>query len=160
MDDNIEAVIGCLLASSAAAMLVVNKRKNEEKQKREWVKKWKLRREERGCFSLLTKELLLEDSNSFRQYLRMNDECFQEIMSYVQRDLTKKDTIMRSAISAKEKVAIVLRFLATGETFRSLEYQSRLSESFLSNVVPEVCEVIYKKLGADYMQVCSYPNLE
>ncbi|XP_055920834.1 putative nuclease HARBI1 [Eupeodes corollae] len=111
-----------------------------------------MRREDCGCYTLLTKELLVEDKNAFKQYLRMDDHCLQELINYVKVDLTKKDTVMRNSISVPEKVALVLRFLASGESFRSLEYQSRLSESIIFITVPEVCEAIYKKLGPEYLK--------
>ena len=44
--------------------------------------------------------------------------------------------------------ALTLRFLATGESFRSL--QLRISISY---IVTEVCEAIPKKLGPSYLKV-------
>ena len=46
-------------------------------------------------------------------------------------------------ISPEEKIAITLRFLATGETFHSLIYQFRVHRVSMGKFVPEVCKVIY-----------------
>ena len=43
--------------------------------------------------------------------------------------------------------ALRLRFLATGESFRSLHFQFSISRPAISYIVAEVCEAIPKKLG-------------
>ena len=59
---------------------------------------------------------------------------------------------MRSPISAGERLSVTLRFLATGESFTSLQYQFRISASTLSLIIPEVCDAIFKVLQDDYMR--------
>ena len=54
---------------------------------------------------------------------------------------------MRKPISASERVAMTLRFLATGESFSSLGFQFRISNHAISNIVFEVCEAIYSEMG-------------
>ena len=51
--------------------------------------------------------------------------------------------------------ALRLRFLATGESFRSLLFQFRISRPAISYIVTEVCEAIPKKLGPSYLKVPS-----
>ncbi|XP_065062943.1 uncharacterized protein LOC135689586 [Rhopilema esculentum] len=62
---------------------------------------------------------------------------------------------MRQPISAEEKLAVTLRFLATGETYQSLKYQFRIHNSTISLFVPKVCQVIYDVLKDDYFSVPS-----
>ena len=52
-----------------------------------------------------------------------------------------------------ERRAITLRFLATGESFRSLHLQFRTSRPVISYIVMEVCEALPKKLGPSYLKV-------
>ncbi|KAB0803148.1 hypothetical protein PPYR_00118 [Photinus pyralis] len=63
--------------------------------------------------------------------------------------------MMREAISAKHRLIITLRFLATGNSYRSLMYDFRVSESIISQIVPQVCAAIYKNLKSDYLKVPS-----
>ena len=60
---------------------------------------------------------------------------------------------MRQPISAEEKLAATLRFLATGESYQSLQYQFRISRSTIGLFIPKVCEVIYEVLQQEYFSI-------
>ncbi|KAK9728862.1 hypothetical protein QE152_g16998 [Popillia japonica] len=62
---------------------------------------------------------------------------------------------MRSAISVGERLAVTLRFLASGDSYRSLSYLFRIPRQTISEIIPECCEAIYKLLKRDYMEVPS-----
>uniref|UniRef100_A0A182WHM0 DDE Tnp4 domain-containing protein n=1 Tax=Anopheles minimus TaxID=112268 RepID=A0A182WHM0_9DIPT len=53
---------------------------------------------------------------------------------------------MRDAITAQERLLIPLRYLATGETFRSLQFLFRVSRSSISKIVKETCVCLTKAL--------------
>ena len=67
--------------------------------------------------------------------------------------ITKETTRFRLPISPEEKLAITLRFLATGETYKSLIYQYRVSEVSISRFVRGVCQVIIESLMEEYMSL-------
>lgn len=54
---------------------------------------------------------------------------------------------MRKPVPIEDLLACTLRFLATGESYASLEFQFRISDSTLANRIPEVCQAIYAVLG-------------
>nr|XP_036216119.1 putative nuclease HARBI1 isoform X2 [Bactrocera oleae]XP_036216120.1 putative nuclease HARBI1 isoform X2 [Bactrocera oleae] len=108
-----------------------------EKKKRQWVKVWREKRSVNGSHSFLIKELLSLDKNEYKNYVRMSDNQFGFILSAVNEDLLKEDTRMRAAISPAEKLSLTLRFLATGETFQSLNFASKISTSAISGIIPE-----------------------
>ena len=58
--------------------------------------------------------LQMEDKQGFRDMLRMTAEEFDFVLRRVAPLITKRDTKMRKAITAKERLALTLRFLATG----------------------------------------------
>ncbi|EZA52911.1 hypothetical protein X777_07656 [Ooceraea biroi] len=60
---------------------------------------------------------------------------------------------MRECISLKERLSLTLRFLATGESYRSLEYSTRIPACTISRIIPETCRVIYEVLRDDYLRV-------
>ncbi|XP_028394491.1 uncharacterized protein LOC114518686 [Dendronephthya gigantea] len=64
--------------------------------------------------------------------------------------LTRKDTNIREAIPAGERLAVTLRFLATGKSYSSLHYQFRISISSISLIVPEVCQAVFDALKEEF----------
>ena len=56
--------------------------------------------------------------------------------------IAKKETNMRKTITAEERLAVTLRFLATGNTYSDLAYTFRIHESTISGIIPEVCHAI------------------
>ncbi|XP_064639343.1 uncharacterized protein LOC135494929 [Lineus longissimus] len=100
-------------------------------------------------------ELRLEDPASYRNYLRMDEQTFNELLVKMSPLITKADTNMREAISPGERLALTLRFLATGETYQSMEYSTRVSATTIGRFVPEVCRHLYECLKEDYLKLPS-----
>lgn len=80
--------------------------------------------------------------------MRMDVNSFRHLVEVTSPRIVKRNTRMRSPISPSERLALTLRFLATGETFRSLEFQFRVSRTAISYIVLEVCEAILSELRA------------
>ncbi|XP_064610679.1 uncharacterized protein LOC135474919 [Liolophura sinensis] len=91
-------------------------------------------------------ELMIEDPQQLREFLRMRHGDFQVILDMIEAEITRKDTVMRKAIPAKERLALTLRFLATGDSYESLAYLFRIPANTISGIVPVVCKAIYKAL--------------
>jgi len=66
--------------------------------------------------------------------------------------ISKKNTVFRKDISFQERLALTLRFLASGDSYVSLQYLFKISKQAISCVVPEACEALVEKLK-DYIQV-------
>lgn len=65
---------------------------------------------------------------------------------------------MSEAIPADTKLKLTLRYLATGDSFKSLEYFFRVPKCTISLFLPEVCSEIYTAL-AEFIEV-SQNNLK
>ncbi|GBP70038.1 Protein ANTAGONIST OF LIKE HETEROCHROMATIN PROTEIN 1 [Eumeta japonica] len=83
-----------------------------------------------------------EDPDGYRNHLRMLPEKFDELLGKIGDKITKNDTHMRNAIPATTKLEITLRFLATGDSFVSLEALYRVGKSTISQFIPVVCSEI------------------
>ena len=59
---------------------------------------------------------------------------------------------MRECIILEEMCCHALRYFATGESFRSLEYQFRISRKAISYIVEQVAAAIIKVLGKTYLK--------
>jgi hypothetical protein len=49
---------------------------------------------------------------------------------------------MRAAILISTRLAVTLRFLATGDSYLTLVYIFRISVPAISTIIPEVCQVV------------------
>ena len=72
--------------------------------------------------------------------------------------ITKQTTKFRTLIPAEERLAITLRYLATGETYEFLMDQFRIHRTTIFQITQEVCSAIYKVLQPDYMKLPSSPQ--
>ena len=97
-------------------------------------------------------ELAVEDTAAFKEFMRMNYEQFKELVCYIEQKIAKQPTQMRKPVSAAKRVALTVRFLATGETFCSLYFQFRISRKAVSYIIIEVCEAIFAVLGPLYLK--------
>ncbi|KAG5888011.1 hypothetical protein JTB14_007130 [Gonioctena quinquepunctata] len=115
----------------------------KRKRRRWWVRSWILGRNDLGALARLFKELELEDPSSYANILRMSVLKFKELLELVTLLIQKKDTKFREAIPSKTKLEITLRYLATGDSFKSLAYLFRVPHNTISVFVPEVLSGIY-----------------
>ena len=60
---------------------------------------------------------------------------------------------MRKTITPEERLAVTLRFLATGNTYSDLAFTFRMHHSTISGIIPEVCRAIYQCLKSEYLRV-------
>ena len=84
-------------------------RKRKRKRRSEWVRLWLLRRPLYGQYEKLMAELVGEDVNSFKNFMRMDPDTFHEILSRVGPRIEKQDTFWRRALEPGLKLAITLR---------------------------------------------------
>lgn len=131
---------------------ILSKEKPNGRKKRVWVRNWIARRSSLGASSTLLHELRAEDIFAYRNHLRMGSDQFDELLLKVTNYIQRQDTHMRNAISARTKLEITLRFLATGDSYGSLEFLYRVPRSTICQFIPEVCKAIGNALKS-YIQV-------
>ncbi|XP_075996858.1 uncharacterized protein LOC142990849 [Genypterus blacodes] len=134
----------CVAAFAAVKMLECAE-KRQAKRRRVWRKTWLERWAQRGLYSLHG-EAAAEDSQTFLRFVKMTGEDFQMLFIRVAPMISKQDTQMRKAISAKERLSLTRRFLATGESFKSLSHEYRMGASTAAGIVIETCKAIHEAL--------------
>ena len=125
--------------------------KRERRRNRPWICLWIQRRSTHGA-EVLLRELALEDPRSYMNVLRMNADTFNELLDMIQNRIQKKDTQMRRAIPTRLKLEVTLRFLASGDSLKSLSYFFRLPPSTISKFLPHILNAIRIVL-APHLQV-------
>ena len=87
---------------------------SRKKRRTVWVKPWLQRRFQLGAYDGLMVELANEDIDGYISFQRMAPDLFGELLRKVGPLIQKKDTPMRPSISPGARLAITLRYLATG----------------------------------------------
>ena len=134
------------------ALLLLEDEEEEKRYKRNrrsWIRPWLSLRKTRGCFHQLLPELQVTDTRAYQEFMRMDHAHFQEIVNNLTIRLCKQDTSMRECIKPSEMCCLTIRYLATGESFRSLEFQFRMSRHSISKIVLEVCRAIFEIMGSE-----------
>lgn len=103
-------------------------------------------------------EMLAEPSGEFDNFVRMSNSDFEFLIQKVSPVVAKQDTDWREAIPVKIRLALTLRYLATGDSFRSLHYLFKISSQLISRIVPEVCLALNEALKDFVKVITSYFN--
>ena len=109
------------------------------------------RRKTDGAFHTIFQELKQEDAEGFRGYIRLDTKSFEKLVDLLTPSLLKKNSNMRECIKPEELCCVALRCFVTGECFRSLECQFRISKKAVSYIIEEVAAFIIKILGKTYL---------
>eukprot|EP00112_Aurelia_sp_Birch-Aquarium-sp1_P012114 Seg2545.4 transcript_id=Seg2545.4/GoldUCD/mRNA.D3Y31 product="hypothetical protein" protein_id=Seg2545.4/GoldUCD/D3Y31 len=121
--------------------------------KRGKTREWMKRREERGYCSTIVRELQIEDCASYREMMRMKHEQFLEMLKLIEKDITPQQIVGgQKVISPMSRLTLTLRFLATGETYRSLAYQFQISKAAILYIINKVCLAIVKEMVPLYLK--------
>ncbi|CAH0721917.1 unnamed protein product, partial [Brenthis ino] len=98
-------------------------------------------------------ELLYEPSGQFHNFCRMSFLDFEYLLNKISPLISKQDTDFRDAIPAKYRLAITLRFIASGDSYKSLHYLFKVSPQIISKIIPEVCNAIINQVLRDEIKI-------
>jgi hypothetical protein len=120
MDDQdklLFAVNAVILCCSALSILRLLARRKVRRNRAHWVREILTKRNEEGAYALLIPKLM-SDPCHFHNYFRMSQESFNLLLNLVEPQLDQifTDTTMRKCISTRERLAVTLRYLATGKS--------------------------------------------
>ncbi|KAJ8895509.1 hypothetical protein PR048_000843 [Dryococelus australis] len=87
-----------------------------------------------------------------KHFFRMPSSDFEQLLSIIGPKIKKGNTSYRQAIPIKELLGVTLRFMASGDSYRSLETAFKISHSTISKCIPEVCGILVEALKG-YVQV-------
>lgn len=100
-----------------AAFIALNELNSPEnrttRNRGQWVRQFVSDRKAHGAYHCLI-NVLKADQKGYKNFFRMDFPTFEELLDKVSPLIAKQDTVMREAIPSEERLAITLRFLATG----------------------------------------------
>ena len=124
--------------------------KNQPEENRKWIR----RRKERGYFTNIIQELIIEERLGFREMFRMDVGDFEFILSKISDLISPKERLGGTRpVESDERLALTLHYLATGESFQSLSFQYRISMSAISHIVKGCFKAVVERLTPDFIKV-------
>lgn len=136
----------------------------------------KLRNKE-GFYEILVERYLMDDETLFVTYFRLSRNLFHKIVNLIKDDIYIPNPYggpKKNRISAEHKLSIVLRYLVTGSSQTSLEFDSRISQERISFIIKEVfCAIAkhmpslmpmpsendWKKHATNFFQLWNFPHV-
>lgn len=141
-----------ILQTCACAITTKLLVKKKQRKRRRWWMRSLYRNKNLYSGSMLLYDLKNEEGDHFKNCRRMTPETFNNLLNIIEPKIKKEDTQFRLSIPANERLALTLRYLATGDSFASLSLLFKVSKSSISSIIPEVCTAIIDELQ-DYIKV-------
>ena len=84
--------------------------------------------------------------------MRMSPESFDYLLSKVGPLITKRSTRLRQPIPPAERLALTLRYLASGDSQQSMSFSYRIGRTTVSNIIHETCPAIWEAVSEEYLR--------
>ena len=131
---------------------------DRRKERTCWVRHWITLRPHQGAYGNLMHLLRNEDVQGFRNFTRITPAMFADMVTRLTPRLQKYDTWYRKALPVGLKVAITMRYFASGDSYHSLMYLFYVPHNTISLLVLDVCEAIYAEYGEETISNPSTPE--
>jgi hypothetical protein len=133
----------------ATQMMAFLKLINRKKERTMWVRTWLTLRPDQGAYGNLLHMLREHDIKGFKNFTRFTPAMFVDMVQRLTPRVRKQDTWLRKCLPVDIKVAITLRYLATGDSYKSLMYLFYVAHNTISLLVRDVCDAIYQEYGEE-----------
>ncbi|XP_064479087.1 uncharacterized protein LOC135392300 [Ornithodoros turicata] len=90
------------------------------------------------------------DTTAFRRYVRVSPEQFDYLLSLIKHRL-QKHPHGRPALEPAHRLAITLRYLASGGYLSSVAYSFRIGFTTIKRIVYETCTALWEELMPIYL---------
>ena len=87
----------------------------------------------------------------YNGFFRKSPDRFEHLLRLVGPKIAKQETQFRKSLTAAERLAITLRFLATGDAQQSTSFSFRVGKATVSNSISEASNAIYDSLLESYI---------
>ena len=111
-----------------------------------------------GAHQNIMAELYSTDIPGFTNYMRRTPEFFELIKTRLEPCLARQATNYRTPISVGEKLALTIRYRATGESYTSLSCQFSLGRSTIFKFLPDVWRAIQDEFIKEYVRCPTTPD--
>ncbi|TGZ46120.1 putative nuclease HARBI1, partial [Temnothorax longispinosus] len=92
-----------------------------------------------------------QNDETFFSYMRMSSIMFDSVLAKVGPKITKMETNWRRPIPAAARLAMTLRYLATGDGYQTIALCYRTGRSTTAQIIKETCNAIWDFFNADVL---------
>ena len=138
-------------------LYVYAERNTKRYTRRYWVHPVNQKRTTEGAWETFVKGCRESYPEKYKDILRMDAGCFNELLGYVREAITKNDTVFRKAICVEQRLTLTLFYLSSGDSFKTLSILFRLGQSTVRAIIFETCEAIWTHMRQPF---CSTPSTE
>ena len=128
------------------------------RRKQFWIRNFLVERERYSHYDNLMVDLLENDRYGYKDFTILSPELFYELVERVRPRIEKQLTFFRVPLPAGLKIALTLRYLASGECYKSLEYGFRVAHNTISSIIPEVCGAIFSEYQDELLTFPTTPD--
>ncbi|XP_046384982.1 protein ALP1-like [Ischnura elegans] len=119
------------------------------------VRRWQVHpvcreRSRQGDYCNLIREMRLGDEVKYLNFLRMRPWMFQRLLEKV-GPLLQKAVLRRDYLSPPHRLALTLRYLASGDSMTSIHYSFRVGLSTVSSIIRETCSALWEVCRGDFL---------
>ena len=134
------------------------RRRRPRRPKRYWCRNWVARRPYLGAYETLMFELEIESPNEdFKEFLRIEPAMFYELVQRLTPHIQKQSTFFREPICVPLRIAITLRFLATGHKLKQVGWHFRVPHNTISVIISETCAAIIHEFANEVVKMPTTP---
>lgn len=101
------------------------------------------------------RELRAEEEKLYKNFTRLRPAGHDFILERITPLIRREDTNMRKSNTSSERLAVTLRHLATGCSYRQLAFCFRIPIASLSEIIPETCNALYNVLE-EFIKVSNF----
>ncbi|XP_070385612.1 uncharacterized protein [Dermacentor albipictus] len=134
------------------SLLLRRRRAQKARRRRFWVHPCWRYRDVEGQANALLPRLRARDEGFFRDVFRMPPSSFDTLFHLVRPVIERQDTPFRRSISTHDRLAMTVRFLANGDTMRSLSFNFLTGRSTAGMIVRETCAALWEILQPIYVR--------
>ncbi|XP_018312948.1 putative nuclease HARBI1, partial [Mycetomoellerius zeteki] len=98
-----------------------------------------------GASDNLIREMENEDVEKYVDYFRMPPQLFNKLLKLIEPNIIKQNVI-HDPIPSHTRLQVTLRYLASGDSMKSLSYAFRIGHSTVSQIITETCHAIWNSL--------------